>query len=963
MWPRPTRMRRAWPVLVFVLLAAGGLLLFAKSGQNEDPRYDPARDFVHLELSEGQREYIDKRGVHVVVGHYVGNSMDSLQVPNITKELINKNMFDPRAYEGTNGSPVQIPAKDFQLMQQLFQINRYNLLASDRIPLNRSLPDVRKKMCTSRYANLSDLPTTSVIIVFHNEAWSTLLRTVHSVINRSPKRLLKEIILVDDSSDREFLRRPLDKYVALLEVPTRVLRSANRIGLVNARLMGASQARGDVLTFLDAHCECTAGWLEPLLEAIFKNRTRVVSPVIDIINDDTFSYTRSFELHWGAFNWDLHFRWLMLNGALLRERRENAVDPFKTPAMAGGLFSMERDYFFELGSYDERMRIWGGENLELSFRVWQCGGSVEIAPCSHVGHIFRKSSPYTFPGGVDDVLYGNLARVALVWMDDWGKYGPLIGAIDEGTSSARFLVFTANTAEVLTYHQKKLKLSYPQEGWVEQDPMEILEAVHECLNQTVENLKQLMINPADIVAIGITNQRETTIVWDSQTGKPLYNAIVWMDMRTTTIIDAILKKVRNHNKDYLKSLCGLPISPYFSALKLKWLMENVREIQEAIKDNRCMFGTVDSWLIWNLTGGAKGGVHCTDVTNASRTMLMNLVSLKWDPYLLSFFEIPESLLPQIRSSSEIYGNIDEGVLQGIPISGCLGDQQAAIVGQMCFQHGQAKSTYGTGCFLLYNTGTKIVESAHGLLTTVAYQFGPNADPVYALEGSVAIAGAIVRWLQENLEVISDVKETETIIEKLSTDNRIIFVPAFSGLYAPYWRKDARSVICGITEDINYGHIVKAALQSVCFQVRDILEAMKEDTGMTLTKLLVDGAMTSNNALMQMQADICGVPVVRPVMCEITALGVAIAAGSAEGIKKWDINVGANVPSDTFTPAISENERDILYSEWKKGIERSLDWETEVASEDEEDTNKMTAPGLFMFSTILLLIYARFRLRS
>ncbi|XP_001603134.1 glycerol kinase-like isoform X1 [Nasonia vitripennis] len=540
------------------------------------------------------------------------------------------------------------------------------------------------------------------------------------------------------------------------------------------------------------------------------------------------------------------------------------------------------------------------------------------------------------------------------------RYGPLIGAIDEGTSSVRFLVFAANTAEVLTYHQKELKVSYPQEGWVEQDPMEILEAVHECLNQTVENLKQLTINPADIVAIGITNQRETTIVWDTKTGKPLYNAIVWMDMRTTSIIDELLKKVRNQNKNYLKSLCGLPISPYFSALKMKWLMDNVSEVQEAIKENRCMFGTVDSWLIWNLTGGSNGGVHCTDVTNASRTMLMNIVNLKWDPYLLSFFQIPEDILPQIRSSSEIYGNIVDGVLQGVPISGCLGDQQAALVGQMCFQHGQAKSTYGTGCFLLYNTGTKIVDSAHGLLTTVGYQFGPKADPVYALEGSIAMAGAIVKWLKDNLQVIDDVSETEAIAEKLTCDNRIIFVPAFSGLYAPYWRKDARSVICGITEDINYRHIVKAALQSVCFQTRDILEAMREDTGMTLTKLLVDGAMTSNNLLMQMQADICGVPVVRPVMCEITALGVAIAAGCAEGIKKWDITVGTNVPSDTFTPSITENERDMLYSEWKKGIERSLDWETDAASEEEEDINKMTASGLFVFGTLLLLMFARYR---
>lgn len=307
-------------------------------------------------------------------------------------------------------------------MQQLYQINRFNLMASDRIPLNRTLPDVRKKRCISRYANLGTLPKTSIIIVFHNEAWSTLLRTVHSVINRSPRELLEEIILVDDKSEREFLKKSLDDYVKNLTVPTKVLRSSERVGLIKARIVGATEAKGEVLTFLDAHCECTVGWLEPLLEAVGQNATRIISPVIDIINDDTFSYTRSFELHWGAFNWDLHFRWLTLNGRLLKERRDNIVEPFRTPAMAGGLFSMNREYFFKLGSYDDQMRIWGGENLELSFRAWQCGGSIEIAPCSHVGHLFRKSSPYTFPGGVGEILYGNIARVALVWMDQWAEF-------------------------------------------------------------------------------------------------------------------------------------------------------------------------------------------------------------------------------------------------------------------------------------------------------------------------------------------------------------------------------------------------------------------------------------------------------------------------------------------------------------------------------------------------------------
>ncbi|XP_015176354.1 PREDICTED: glycerol kinase-like isoform X1 [Polistes dominula] len=545
--------------------------------------------------------------------------------------------------------------------------------------------------------------------------------------------------------------------------------------------------------------------------------------------------------------------------------------------------------------------------------------------------------------------------------DSMSRYGPLVGAIDEGTSSARFLVFAAETAEVLTYHQIPISQTCPKEGWVEQDPIEILNAVRECLRQTVFNLEQLTIDPSDIVAIGITNQRETTVVWDSVTGKPLYNAIVWMDMRTTSIIDDMLKGIWNRNKNYLKSLCGLPISPYFSALKLKWLLENVPEVQEALAKDQCMFGTIDSWLIWNLTGGVNGGVHTTDVTNASRTMLMNIRTLQWDPKLLSFFQIPPSILPQIRSSSEIYGYIQDDILHGVPISGCLGDQQSALVGQLCFQQGQAKSTYGTGCFLLYNTGTAIVDSSQGLLTTVAYQLGANATPVYALEGSIAIAGAAIKWLKNNLGILSNAKESEAMAESISSDNHVTFVPAFSGLYAPYWRKDARSVICGLTERSTNAHIVKAALQSVCFQIRDVLEAMKKDTGIVLSKLLVDGAMTNNDLLMQMQADICGTPVIRPLMAETTALGAAIAAGSAEGIRKWDIKTGSVVPSDIFLPSINEEESNILYSQWKEGIKRSLGWKTITNTDDDfKDLHKATAPGVFIMGTIILLVFAKYR---
>ncbi|XP_006616311.1 polypeptide N-acetylgalactosaminyltransferase 3-like isoform X2 [Apis dorsata] len=369
MWPRLRRSCRTWSIIFSIFLLMS--IFFIWSWKKDDKNI--RNDYISLRLLDNQKDYIDRKGIHVVVGHYIGDSVDPMKTPNITKDLINKNMFNPRPFEGKNGNPVIVPAKDFYKMQQLFQINRFNLMASDRIPLNRTLPDVRRKGCITRYMNLGNLPKTSIIIVFHNEAWSTLLRTVYSVIDRSPTQLLEEIILVDDNSDRDFLKDALDEHVKNLQVSTKVLRSKKRIGLVNARLLGANKAKGEVLTFLDAHCECTVGWLEPLLEAVAKNRTRVVSPVIDIINDDTFSYTRSFELHWGAFNWDLHFRWLTLNGRLLKERRENIVEPFRTPAMAGGLFSMNRDYFFELG-------------------------------------------------GVGEILYGNLARVALVWMDEWAEF-------------------------------------------------------------------------------------------------------------------------------------------------------------------------------------------------------------------------------------------------------------------------------------------------------------------------------------------------------------------------------------------------------------------------------------------------------------------------------------------------------------------------------------------------------------
>lgn len=373
------------------------------------------------------------------------------------------------------------------------------------------------------------------------------------------------------------------------------------------------------------------------------------------------------------------------------------------------------------------------------------------------------------------------------------KFGKLIGAIDEGTTSARFMLFKAETAEVVCFHQKSVRSRYPQEGWTEQDPLEILNCVKECIEITVKKLINLGGCVEDIVAVGVTNQRETTIVWDKETGNPLYSAIVWLDMRTTSTVDELLDSVPNktRNKNYLKPLCGLPLSPYFSAVKMKWLIDNVPKVKLAVENGTCLFGTVDTWLIWNLTGGVNNGQHVTDVTNASRTMLMNIETLRWDSMLCKFFNIPFTILPKIKSSSEVYGNFMDGLLKDVPISGCLGDQQAALVGQQCFAQGQAKATYGTGCFLLYNAGPLPVDSTHGLLTTVAYQLGKDKPPIYALEGSVAIAGAAINWLKDNMELIKDAKETEKIAESVENNGDVYFVPAFSGLYAPYWNQEAR----------------------------------------------------------------------------------------------------------------------------------------------------------------------------
>uniref|UniRef100_A0A3P9JR96 glycerol kinase n=1 Tax=Oryzias latipes TaxID=8090 RepID=A0A3P9JR96_ORYLA len=543
-------------------------------------------------------------------------------------------------------------------------------------------------------------------------------------------------------------------------------------------------------------------------------------------------------------------------------------------------------------------------------------------------------------------------------------FGPLVAAIDQGTSSTRFLVFNSKTAELLSHHQVEIKQSFPKEGWVEEDPKEILQSVYECMERTCEKLTQLNIDISNIKAIGVTNQRETTLVWDKETGEPLYNAIVWLDLRTQSTVESLINKTPGRNKNHLKHKTGLPISTYFSAVKLRWLMDNVDEVHQAVVSHRAMFGTVDSWLIWCLTGGKSGGVHCTDVTNASRTMLFNIHTMNWDPELCEYFGIPMEILPRVRSSSEIYGLMKSGALSGIPISGCLGDQSAALVGQMCFQDGQAKNTYGTGCFLLRNTGAKPVMSDHGLLTTVAYKLGRDKPACYALEGSVAIAGAVVRWLKDNLGIIGSSEELEKLAASVGTSYGCYFVPAFSGLYAPYWEPSARGIICGLTQFTNRSHLAFAALEAVCFQTREILDAMNQDSGIPLTQLQVDGGMTSNRLLMQLQADILCIPVVKPSMPETTALGAAMAAGAAEGVSVWSLNPEdlSEVTSEKFEPQINPEESEFRYARWKKAVEKSKNWETTqpVANGNGEISIFSSVPlGFYIMGSMLMLIGAKY----
>ena len=493
-----------------------------------------------------------------------------------------------------------------------------------------------------------------------------------------------------------------------------------------------------------------------------------------------------------------------------------------------------------------------------------------------------------------------------------------VGAIDQGTTSSRFIVFDRKGA-IISVAQKEHTQIYPNPGWVEHDAEEIMRNTNEVI---AEALNKANLTKDDIVSVGITNQRETTVVWDRKTGKPLYNAIVWQDTRVNQTVAELAK---DGGQDRLRAKTGLPLASYFSGLKIRWILENVEGARAKAEAGDAIFGNIDTWLLWNLTGGANGGLHYTDVTNASRTQLMNLMSLAWDREILNLFDVPAACLPTIVSSSDVYGNVKGGPLDGVPVAGILGDQQSALVGQTCFRPGEAKNTYGTGCFMLMHTGTNIVPSTKGLITTVAYKFG-NHGARYALEGSIAITGALVQWLRDNLGIIEKSSDIETLARTVEDNGDIYFVPAFSGLYAPHWKESARGVVCGLTRYANKGHFARAALEATAFQVREVLDAMEQDSSISINELRTDGGMVVNELLMQFQSDIMDVPVVRPLITETTALGAAYAAGLATGYWKDTDDLVANWGVDKrWTPKMEDQTRNRLYSSWNKAVNRSLDW--------------------------------------
>ncbi|GAA2072827.1 MULTISPECIES: glycerol kinase GlpK [Microbacterium] len=492
-------------------------------------------------------------------------------------------------------------------------------------------------------------------------------------------------------------------------------------------------------------------------------------------------------------------------------------------------------------------------------------------------------------------------------------------AIDQGTTSSRAMIFDKK-GSVISVGQKEHEQIFPKAGWVEHDPAEIWRNVQEVIGLA---LAKADITRHDLAAIGITNQRETAVVWDKNTGKPVYNAIVWQDTRTQPIVDRL---AADGGVERFKEIVGLPLATYFSGTKIVWILENVDGAREKAEAGDLIFGTTDTWVLWNLTGGIDGGVHATDVTNASRTLFMDLETLSWRDDILETFGVPRSMMPEIRSSSEVYGTAESSsLLRETPVAGILGDQQAATFGQAAYDAGESKNTYGTGNFLIFQTGEEIVRSKNGLLTTLGYKLG-DGPAHYALEGSIAVTGSLIQWLRDQLGIISSAPEVEALARTVDDNGGVYFVPAFSGLFAPYWRPDARGAIVGMTRFVNKGHIARAALEATAFQTREVLEAVNADSGVDLTELKVDGGMTANDELMQFQADILGVPVVRPVVAETTALGAAYAAGLAVGF--WDNldDLRANWQEDKrWEPNLDSDERDRQIRLWKKAVTKSMDW--------------------------------------
>jgi len=491
-------------------------------------------------------------------------------------------------------------------------------------------------------------------------------------------------------------------------------------------------------------------------------------------------------------------------------------------------------------------------------------------------------------------------------------------AIDQGTTSTRAIVFD-HSGSIVSSGQKEHEQIFPQAGWVEHDPKEIWDNTREVIGQA---LSKANITRHDIKAVGITNQRETAVVWDKNTGEAVYNAIVWQDTRTQKIVD----RLADGDVERYKQKVGLPLATYFSGTKIVWILENVEGAKEKAEAGDLLFGTTDTWVLWNLTGGTDGGVHATDVTNASRTLFMDLETLSWDESILKDFGVPASMLPEIRSSSEVYGNVSSSsLLREVPIAGILGDQQAATFGQAAFDTGESKNTYGTGNFLIFNTGEEIIHSKNGLLTTLGYKLG-DAKPHYALEGSIAVTGSLVQWLRDNIGLIGSAPEIEELARTVEDNGGVYFVPAFSGLFAPYWRSDARGALVGLTRFVNKGHIARAALEATAFQTREVLDAVNADSGVDLTELKVDGGMIANNTLMQFQADILGVPVVRPVVAETTALGAAYAAGLAVGFWADLDDLRKNWQEDSrWTPNMEDDERERQLRLWKKAVTKTFDW--------------------------------------